>query len=127
MALLDRLLATFLQWRVDRRADQIKQQMERDAERCVTAIQEKWLYYNRTFKWKEATPLAAVIEGFSIPITEYVAHHHKQLFEGRLVWMMIFAAIQRASTHPQAELDAAIETLQKNYTETSKTLRVTRR
>jgi hypothetical protein len=91
----------------------IDRKIRMQAEECTENIRRRWLYFIDTLKFKPEVTLTEVIESFAMPIQEYVEAHYPLLIASspELFWMMIFRAIQIASTHPQADLNVATEEL----------------
>lgn len=47
-----------------------------ECEQCVAQISEKWLHYNKVLKFKPDVPLRDIIEGFTLPMREFVREAH---------------------------------------------------
>jgi hypothetical protein len=84
---------------------------------CVGQIEEPWRYYLTALTFKPGLPLRDIIEGFILPIQEFLTRNYPMLTGAPpdLFWMMIFVAIQKANTHPTAEVSQAIEALSKKF------------
>jgi hypothetical protein len=88
-----------------------------ECEACITHISDKWLSYNRALKFKPDIPLSDIIEGFSIPMHEFVSKTYPLIYAAgpALFWMVIFRGIQQtripsleAVNHAITELDAKL-------------------
>jgi hypothetical protein len=115
VAWIDRLLAGWLVRRALRWAAGIERDIQAESLRCIRDLEARWRYYNSQLKFKSDVSLAEIIDGFAMPVEIFIAQTYPRLSESKLMWMMIFVAIQKAGTHPQDELNAAVAALQQKY------------
>lgn len=115
VAWIDRLLAGWLARRALRWAAGIERDIQAESLRCIRDLEARWRYYNSQLKFKCDVSLAEIIDGFAMPVEVFILQTYPRLSDSKLMWMMIFVAIQKAGTHPQDELNAAVAALQQKY------------
>jgi hypothetical protein len=95
----------------------VEKAIHAECEACVAQISEKWLYYNKVLKFKPDVPLGDIIEGFAMPMREFVSKAHPLVYAAgpALFWMVVFRGIQQtgipsleAINHAITELDAKL-------------------
>lgn len=96
---------------------EVEKAIHAECEACVVEISQKWLYYNKILKFKPDVPLSEIIEGFAIPMREFVSKTHPLIHAAgpSLFWMVVFWGIQKtgspsleAINHAITELDAKL-------------------
>jgi hypothetical protein len=95
----------------------VERAIHAECEACIAQISEKWLYYNKMLKFKPDVPLSDIIEGFAVPMREFVSQTYPVIYAAgpALFWMVIFRGIQQtripsleAVNHALTELDAKL-------------------
>jgi hypothetical protein len=95
----------------------VEREIHAECEACIAQISEKWLYYNKMLKFKPDVPLSDIIEGFAIPMREFVGKTHPVIHAAgpALFWMVVFRGIQQtripsleAINHAITELDGKL-------------------
>jgi hypothetical protein len=82
-----------------------------EAEECISKISDRWLYYNEKLKFKPDVRLAEIIEGFAMPMQEFVRMSYPLLDAAgpRFFWMVVFHGIQRTGSPSLDAINQAIE------------------
>jgi hypothetical protein len=83
---------------------------------CIKDIGDKWLYYNTMLKFKPEVPLSEIIEGFTIPMQQFVGNEYSSLYAAgpglsAVFWLMIFRGIQKTGSPSLHAVNRAIEEL----------------
>jgi hypothetical protein len=84
---------------------------------CVNAISERWLYYNEKLKFKPEVRLSEIIEGFAMPMREFVANSYPIVSEAgaETFWLVVFQGIQQTGKPSLAAINAAISELDAKF------------
>ena len=98
-------------------SDVIAEDLQQQMLSCVSEIKEKWIAYNEFLKFKDDVSLGEIIEGFSIPIFQFIENKYPMLLTGpsHIPWMMIFTAVLQSNTHSKDRVNDAVEVLGKSW------------
>lgn len=91
----------------------VEEAIHAECEACVAQISEKWLYYNKIFKFKQDVPLSDIIEGFAMPMHEFVSKTHPLIYATgpALFWKLVFRGIQQTGIPSLESVNRAITEL----------------
>ena len=86
-------------------------------DQCIHQIAEKWVYYNTTLKFNPEIPLSEIIEGFAIPIQQFVRNEYPLLDAAgpALLWSMMFRGIEQTRSPSPDAVNRAIQELDAKF------------
>jgi hypothetical protein len=92
-------------------------QVKADMSAIVASLGPKWKLFCQQMPFKAEVPLWQQIEAFATPAIAGMMQHYPSTKAAPpgLLWMMVFTAILDSNTHPAAEVNAAIATLEAKY------------
>ena len=93
------------------------EELGRLAAQATEETRQKWVHFHQTVHLKPDLPLAAKIDFFSQPLSEFFkTKYPKLLFGGsEIFWLAIFTAVLESGTHPKEQVNIAVADLQKKY------------
>jgi hypothetical protein len=80
---------------------------------AVQDLKDKWIIYTKATHFDNGIPLSENIDIFSQPLVEYFKERYMTLYqysEG-IFWYTLSLAILKSKTHPQGEVNIAINQL----------------
>ena len=80
---------------------------------AIEDLEEKWISFTKTTRFKSGVPLSENIDTFAQPLVEFFKKRYMTLyqFSGSIFWYTIFEAILKSKTHQRDEFDFAIKDL----------------
>jgi len=84
---------------------------------AIEDLGEKWISHTETTRFKISAPLSENIDIFAQPLVEFFKNRYMNLyqFSGSIFWYTVTKAILRSKTHPQDEVNFAINELNTKY------------
>jgi len=84
---------------------------------AIEDLEEKWISYTKTTRFKNGVPLSENIDIFAQPSVEFFKKRYMTLyqFSGNIFWFTVSKAILKSKTHPNDEVNFAIGELDAKY------------